>query len=114
MPDLAAHHEAVVEKYLFILKLLKTKMGKISSVKYFSHGYGDGNPMGGRILMVEYLSFHDYEEFQEALAKRDDYQGFQAAWSKLILPSTLKSSIWFDRSRSSWFSGQGTEVGPGI
>lgn len=111
IPQLTAEHEAMLNKYMFVLKLLKTKIGKLVSVRYFSQGYGgDQSPLGGRMLMLEYENFRSYEEFQEELAKREDYQGFQQAWGKVIIPSSLRSSIHFDRDRNSWFSGKGTEV----
>ena len=96
-------HESVISKYMFILKLLKTKIGKLQSVKYFSQAYGgDSSPLGGRTLMLEYDDFKAYEEFQVELSKREDFQGFQQAWGKLILPSTLRAQIWSDRNRNEW------------
>ena len=57
-------HESVISKYLFVLKLLKTKIGKLQSVRYFSQAYGgDSSPLGGRTLMLEYDDFKSYEEF---------------------------------------------------
>ncbi|MHA2101884.1 MAG: hypothetical protein ACW981_00540 [Candidatus Hodarchaeales archaeon] len=111
IPQLATEHEAVIDKYMFVLKLLKTKIGKLISLRYFSQAYGgDNSPLGGRTLMLEYENFKEYEEFQEELAKREDYQGFQQAWGKLIIPSSLRASIMTDRARNSWFSGNGTEI----
>ena len=112
VPVYAAEHEAVIDKYIFILKLLKTKIGKLVSLRYLSAGFGAGNPLGGRILMAEYENFTAYEEFQNELVKREDYQGFQQVWGKLIIPSTLHGQIWVDRNRSTWFTGQGTEIQP--
>ena len=112
VPAFAAEHEAVIDKYLFLLKLLKSKIGKLISLRYLSAGFGRGNPLGGRILIMEYENFGAYEEFQNELVKREDYQGFQRAWSKLIIPSTLHAQLWMDRNRGAWFSGKGTEIQP--
>ncbi|MHA2365439.1 MAG: hypothetical protein ACXAC7_15895 [Candidatus Hodarchaeales archaeon] len=110
-PKLLAEHEAVMEKYAFILKLLKSKIGKLVSFRYFSHMYGEGNsPLGGRMLLLEYESLQSYDEFQEKLIKREDYQGFQSAWSQVILPHTLRATLLSDRARGIWFNGQGTNV----
>ena len=62
------------------------------------------------ILLLEYESLQAYDEFQEKLVKREDYQGFQSAWSQVILPHTLRSSLLSDRARGIWFNGQGTNV----
>ena len=106
-----AHHETVMEKYAFILKLLKSKMGKLRSFRYFNHMYGEGNsPLGGRMLLLEYESLQAYDEFQEALMQREDFQGFQSAWGQLIFPETLRSSMLSDRSRQLWFNGEDTEI----
>jgi len=112
-PQGLAHHEAVLEKYAFILKLLKSKIGKLKSFKYFNHMYGEGNsPLGGRMLLLEYDSLQAYDEFQETLIKREDFQGFQSAWGTLIFPETLRSSMLSDRSRELWFNGKNTEINP--
>lgn len=106
-----AEHEAVMEKYAFILKLLKSKIGKLVSFSYFSHMYGEGNsPLGGRMLLLEWDDLRAYEEFQEKLIQREDYQGFQQAWAQVILSHTLRSTLLSDRSRNMWFNGKGTEV----
>jgi len=100
-------HEAVMEKYAFILKLLKSKIGKLVSFSYFSHMYGEGNsPMGGRVLLLEYDDLEAYDEFQGKLIQREDYQGFQQAWSQVILPQTLRATLLSDRSRNMWFNGK--------
>ena len=113
IPQVAAEHEAIIDKYLFILKLLKTKIGKLISARYFSHAYGENNsPLGGRVLILEYEDMTAYEAFQSALSTREDYQGFQKAWGQVIIPSTLRASLWVDRNRNAWFAGQGTEIIP--
>ena len=105
------HHETIMEKYSFILKLLKSKIGKLRSFRYFNHMYGEGNsPLGGRMLLLEYESLQSYDEFQEALMKREDFQGFQSAWGTLIFPETLRSSMLSDRSRQLWFDGNGPKI----
>ena len=109
-PQGLAHHETVMEKYAFILKLLKSKIGKIKSFRYFNLMYGEGSPLGGRMLLLEYESIQAYDEFQEALMQREDFQGFQTAWGQLIYPETLRSSLLSDRSRQLWFNGEGTET----
>ena len=104
-------HESVMEKYAFILKLLKSKIGKLVSFSYFSHMYGHNNsPMGGRMLLLEYDDLEAYDEFQEKLIQREDYQGFQQAWSQVILPQTLRATLLSDRSRDMWFNGKETKV----
>lgn len=111
-PRVVAEHESVIEKYAFILKLLKSKIGLLQSFRYFSHMYGgDISPLGGRYLLLEYESLGAYDKFQEKLLEREDFQGFQKTWGQLILPETLRSTLLSDRSRDWWFGGEGTEVG---
>lgn len=111
LPRFAAQHETVMDKYAFILKLLKSKIGKLESFSYFNFMYGEGNsPLGGRMLLLEYESLQAYDEFQTKLMKREDFQGFQGAWSQLIFPETLRSTLLSDRNRSLWFNGKDKEI----
>lgn len=110
-PAYLNQHEAVIEKYAFILRLLKSKIGKLVSFKYFNFMYGEGNsPLGGRVLILEYEDLASYDEFQEQLVKREDFQGFQSAWGQLLNPNSLRASLMADRSKDLWFHGSGTEL----
>lgn len=110
-PAYISQHEAIIEKYAFILKLLKSKIGKLTSFKYFNFMYGEGNsPLGGRVLLLEYEDINAYDEFQEKLVVREDFQGFQSAWGQLINAGTLRASLIADRSPNLWFHGTGTDV----
>lgn len=104
-PAYISQHEAIIEKYAFILRLLKSKIGKLVSLQYFNFMYGEGNSsLGGRVLILEYDSLQAYDEFQEQLIKREDFQGFQSAWGQLINPGTLRASLMADRSKDLWFN----------
>ena len=110
-PTYITQHEAVIEKYAFILRLLKSKIGKLVSFKYFNFMYGpDNSPLGGRVLILEYDNLQAYDEFQEKLILREDFQGFQSAWGQLINAGTLRASLMADRAKDLWFSGTATEI----
>ena len=110
-PAYISQHEAVIEKYAFILRLLKSKIGKLTSFKYFNFMYGPGSsPLGGRVLILEYDDLSSYDKFQEELIKREDFQGFQGAWGQLINGDSLRASMMSDRSRDLWFHGSNTEI----
>lgn len=110
-PAYISQHEAVIDKYAFILRLLKSKIGKLVSFKYFNHMYGPNNsPLGGRVLILEYEDFASYDEFQEKLIQREDFQGFQGAWGQLINGNSLRATLLSDRSKDLWFQGLGTEI----
>lgn len=110
-PAYLTQHEAIIEKYAFILKLLKSKIGNLISFKYFNFMYGpDNSPLGGRVLILEYSDLASYDEFQERLIQREDFQGFQSAWGQLINADSLRASLMSDRSRELWFKGSETEI----
>ena len=110
-PTYITQHEAVIKKYAFILRLLKSKIGKLVSFKYFNFMYGpDNSPLGGRVLILEYDNLQAYDEFQEKLILREDFQGFQSAWGQLINAGTLRASLMADRAKDLWFSGTATEI----
>lgn len=110
-PAYLAKHEAIIEKYAFILKLLKSKIGKLVSFKYFNFMYGpDNSPLGSRVPFLEYENLTAYDEFQEKLIQREDFQGFQSAWGQLINADSLRASLMSDRSRELWFQGHETEI----
>ncbi len=110
-PAYISQHEAVIEKYAFILRLLKSKIGKLVSLKYFNFMYGEGNsPLGGRVLILEYEDLASYDEFQDKLVNREDFQGFQSAWGQLINANSLRATLMSDRSKDLWFQGNGTEI----
>ena len=110
-PAYISQHEAVIEKYAFILRLLKSKIGKLVSFKYFNFMYGpDNSPLGGRVLLLEYENLQAYDEFQEKLIQRDDFQGFQGAWGQLINANSLRASLLADRSKDLWFQGENTKI----
>ena len=110
-PSYISQHEAVIEKYAFILRLLKSKIGKLVSFKYFNFMYGpDNSPLGGRVLLLEYEDLSAYDEFQEKLIQREDFQGFQGAWGQLINANSLRASLLADRSKDLWFQGDNTEI----
>ena len=110
-PAYITQHEAVIEKYAFILRLLKSKIGKLISFKYFNFMYGPSNsPLGGRVLVLEYESIQAYDEFQEKLIQREDFQGFQSAWGQLINAGTLRASLMADRSKDLWFSDEVSDI----
>jgi len=110
-PAYIRQHEAVIEKYAFILRLLKSKIGKLVSFKYFNFMYGEGNsPLGGRVLLLEYDDIQAYDEFQEKLIQREDFQGFQSAWGQLINAGTLRASLMADRSKDLWFQGANADI----
>lgn len=112
-PAYISQHEAVIEKYAFILRLLKSKIGKLNSFKYFNFMYGpDNSPLGGRVLILEYEDIQAYDAFQEKLIQREDFQGFQSAWGQLINAGTLHASLMADRSKELWFEGKETEINP--
>ena len=110
-PAYISQHEAVIEKYAFILRLLKSKIGKLVSFKYFNFMYGpDNSPLGGRVLLLEYEDLQAYDEFQEKLIQREDFQGFQSAWGQLINANSLRASLLADRSKDLWFQGENTKI----
>ena len=73
--------------------------------------YGpDNSPLGGRVMILEYENLASYDEFQEKLIQREDFQGFQGAWGQLINANSLRATLMADRSKDLWFEGLGTKI----
>ena len=55
-------------------------------------------PVGGRVFIMEFDSFADYENFFETMFKDEENVKFQTEWLSYIDPGSWKGFFWRERA----------------
>jgi len=73
----------------------------VKSLRYFKHGIG-GKPPGRRVLITEFSSLSDMENFFERLKNEVEWQKLKQKWADVMEQTTVETLLWTDQHRELW------------
>ena len=73
----------------------------VKSLRVFRQGIG-GDLIGRMVIITEFQSLTEMEEFYELLNKDEEWTKIKKEWASVIDMSTMQVSLWNDRLGDLW------------
>jgi len=94
-------HEASIKKNMDFWRK-NAKCFKLKSMRYYAQALGCDSFHYGRVLVFEYESLDDWENFRKYIEENEKAFALKEQWLTNVDVKTLRIVEWQDRQRDAW------------